>query len=87
MVVSNEINNRVAPTVTILPISSRVPGAIYPFLVLLQEGEGGLDRASVVKANQIRTVDKRRLIRRLGLLDPGRMADIERAIRIHMGLQ
>lgn len=43
-----------------LPLTSQVK-AVYPFEVLIPAGQAGLKVASKVKANQIRTVDKRRL--------------------------
>ncbi|MBI4614871.1 MAG: type II toxin-antitoxin system PemK/MazF family toxin [Planctomycetes bacterium] len=87
LVVSNDVNNRVAPTVTVLPISSRIPSTAYPFLVFLERGAGGLDRPSVAKANQIRTIDKRRLLRRLGNLDARQMVDVDQAIQVHLALR
>lgn len=86
LVVSNDVNNCVAPTVTILPISSRVPRTTYPFLVRIEAKEGGMDRPSVAKANQIRTIDKARLLKRLGSLASDRLEDVDRAIRVHLAL-
>jgi mRNA interferase MazF len=52
LIVSNNINNEFAATVTILPITSKTE-RIYPFEVLLQSGEGNLQSDSKIKANQI----------------------------------
>jgi mRNA interferase MazF len=40
----------------------------------------------VVLLNQIRSIDKRRLVRRLGILTPATMARVDRAILISFGL-
>jgi mRNA interferase MazF len=54
--------------------------------VLIQPPEGGLSLPSVVLLNQIRSIDKRRLVRRLGVLTPATMARVDRAILISLGL-
>lgn len=87
LVVSNDVNNQYSPLVTILPITSKVAKA-YPFEVVLAAGAGGLEKESLIKANQIRTVDKGRLVGGpLGhALDAGTMAQVDDAIRVHLAL-
>ena len=87
LIVSNDSANRYSPLVTILPISSKVSKP-YPFEVLLPAGSGGLKLTSIVKANQIRTVDKQRLVDTpLGrITDPETFAKINQALKIHLNL-
>jgi mRNA interferase MazF len=59
---------------------------LYPTEVLIQPPEGGLTIPSVVLLNQVRSVDKRRLVRRLGTLTPATMERVDRAILISLGL-
>ena len=54
LIVSNDINNRVATTITILPITSNVT-KVYPFEVALFPADSGLPKASKIQAQQIRT--------------------------------
>ncbi len=63
LVVSNNINNEFSQTVTILPITSQPAGKQYPFEVLVPKGIAGLIADSRIKSNQVRTVDKHRLVR------------------------
>jgi mRNA interferase MazF len=86
VVVSNDFNNRFSDTVTILPITSGNLERIFPFEVLLPKGKGNLPKDSKAKADQIRTLDKARLIKMIGRLDPGVIKVLEEAIRIHLGL-
>lgn len=88
LVVSNDINNQHSPLVTILPISSNTKNP-YPFEVLLQQGMGGLSKASIIKANQIRTIDKKRISgSSIGpMLDIQTMQQIDQAIKVHLSLQ
>lgn len=86
LIVSNDINNRLGSTVTVIPITSSTD-KIYPFEVFLPTGEGGLRNESKAKANQIRTIDKRRLGSRIGGLGNDLMSDVEKAILIHLGIE
>ena len=53
-----------------LPITSRKPGRrIYPNEVLTSVGIGGLDKESVVLCYQVRTIDKKRLMKEIGKID------------------
>ena len=85
LVVSNDVNNVNADTVTVLPLSTSVE-KVYPFQVLLPPGSYGNTEPGKVKAEQIRTVDKRRLGRLVGMLKPELMRKIEQAIRLHLVL-
>ncbi len=86
VVVSNDKNNEFSGTVTILPITSRNLQKIYPFEVFLTKGTGKLPKDSKVKADQIRTLDKSRIVRFIGTLEKTEMDKIERAIRTHLAL-
>ena len=86
LIVSNDTNNQYAATVTIVPITSTTE-KIYPFEVFLPQGEGNLTNDSKAKANQIRTIDKLRLKRRLGKINEETLKEIERAILIHLEIE
>lgn len=87
VIISNDINNRFSGTITVLPITSTNLEKIYPFEVRLLKGAGHLPKDSKVKADQIRTLDKRRIIKAIGMLDDESMARIETALKIHLGLE
>ena len=48
--------------------------------------EGGLTRPSAVLLNEIRSVDKKRVVLRLGRLKPETMTRVDRALQISLGL-
>ncbi len=87
LIVSNNANNQVSDTVTVLPLTSQTK-VIRPFEVLLPVGVGGLKVASKAKANQIRTVDKQRLSDSpLGAaVDAAILHRINGAIKIHLDI-
>jgi mRNA interferase MazF len=86
VVVSNNKNNEFSGTVTILPITSKNIRKIYPFEVLLRKGIGNLPKNSKVKADQIRTLDKSRIVKFIGMLGTDYIAQIEEAIKVHLAL-
>jgi len=71
LILSVNSMNLNSPRLIIAPITSSV-GKIYPFELLLagrQATAGGLEKDSKIMLDQIRSVDKRRLTRRIGEVD------------------
>jgi mRNA interferase MazF len=80
------VGNAHSPLVTVLPITSKAD-RIYPFEVEILRGQGGLKEGGKIKANQIRTVDKKRLQGPpLGRMPPTTMQSINDAIKIHLAI-
>lgn len=86
VILSNDINNEYADTVTVIPVTS-ASEKIYPFETLLLVGEGGLKQNSKAKANQIRTVDKKRLVRLIGSLPESKISELEYAVAVHLDMK
>ena len=86
LVIQNDIDNRHSPITIVAALTSQVLGERYPTEVVLHPPEGGLTRPSAVLLNQIRSVDKKRVVGRLGRLKPETMARVDRALRISLGL-
>ena len=86
VVISNDKNNQFSATVTVLPVTSQHHGKVYPCEDFLPKGVGNLPKNSKVKADQIRTVDKRRLVGRVGNLGPEEIARVEAAMKVHLKL-
>ncbi len=86
IIVSNDKNNKFSGTVTALPLTSKNLQKIYPFEVFLSKGTGNLPKNSKGKADQIRTLDKSRILTLIGELGKGEMHQIEKAIKIHLAL-
>ena len=87
LVLQNNIANRHSPITIVAAITSQFEEPLYPTEVLVIVPEGGLDRNSVVLLNQLRSIDRARLIRRLGGLKSDTMSQVDRAIRISFGLE
>lgn len=87
LIVSNDINNEYSQTVTVLPLTGQPARKQYPFEVAIPKGVAGLTVDSRVKANQIRTVDKRRLLRLVGKLPSQYLPLVEKALKAHLNLR
>ncbi len=86
LVLQNDIANRHSPITIVAAISSKFDEPLYPTEVFIAQAEGGLSVDSVVLLNQIRSIDRRRLTKRLGAVRPTTMEKVERAIQISLGL-
>lgn len=86
LVLQNDIANRHSPITIVAAITSKYDATLYPTEVLVKPPEGGLTTNAVVLLNQVRSIDKGRLIKRLGALKPATMQHVERALQISLGL-
>jgi|SRR3989344_3859982 len=86
VILQNDIGNRFSSVTIVAAISSHSGDLLYPTEVLAGPPEGGLEKPSIVLLNQIRTVDKKRLVTRIGRIELGTMRAIDRAILISLGL-
>lgn len=85
VIVSNNANNEFAPTVTVVPLTSNTR-KLYPFQVFLTRETTKLDFHSKAQAEQVRTVSKRRLERRIGRIGRDDILSIQRALRLHFAM-
>jgi len=70
------------PTTIVIPATSRQEARRFPYTVAIQPSlRNGLERPSVLLVFQIRAIDKRRLIRRLGRLEDDHLKNLEDQIR------
>ena len=82
LVIQNDVGNQYAATTIVAVITSTIK--IYPVTVALKKGEGGLKKPSMVNLAQILTVDKSRLQRRVGALQPGVMDLVNAAVKVSL---
>ena len=86
LVISLDIRNELANDIIVVPLSANLRSS--PTHVLLQEGEGGLSKASMAKCEQVTTIDKFLLIRGpfAGKINNEKIKEIEKAVMIAIGL-
>ena len=86
VIIQNDLGNKYSHITIIAPITSQSTDKIYPIDVLLAKRGSGLEKDSKVLLNQIRAIDKKRLIKRLGKVDYEIMSKINNSIKISLGL-
>ena len=85
LVIQNDVGNRYSPTVIVLAVTGQINKTRLPTHVAIEARGNGLMKDSVILAEQIRTLDKRRLRERIGMLRPEVMAEVTEALRISLG--
>jgi len=85
LIIQNDVGNRASPITIVAAIISTLKKP-YPFQVFLPAGEGGIDNDSVVTFNHIRSIDRQRLVRRLGRISTVTLKQVDRAIIISLGV-
>lgn len=85
LVVQNDVGNRYSPTVIVLAVTGQINKTRLPTHVAIEARGNGLMKDSVILAEQIRTLDKRRLRERIGTVSPETMEKVSQALRVSLG--
>ena len=90
VIVSNDGANTIAAllergVVTVVPVTSNTE-VVHPFQVMLAATSTGLKSHSKAQAEQIRSVDVRRIGSLVGMVPLNLMAQIDDAMRLHLEL-
>ncbi|QJI52334.1 type II toxin-antitoxin system PemK/MazF family protein [Psychrobacillus phage Perkons] len=86
VIIQNDIGNKFSPTIIIACITSKISKNRIPTHVFLSAEESGIMCDSVVLAEQLRTIDKSRLMKHVSTLDSNIMRQIDNTILISLGL-
>lgn len=86
LIIQNDVGNTYSPTTIVLPITSQLDKARLPTHVEVRSGESGLQRDSVVLAEQMRTIDKSRLKQKVACLKQPTMSRVDMAMAVSIGL-
>jgi mRNA interferase MazF len=87
LIIQNDIGNKYSPTVIISAITSQIQKARLPTHIELSARSSGLEKDSVILLEQVRTIDKRRLKRRVARLNDEIMEKVDEALAISVGLK
>lgn len=85
VVVQTDLLNGIHPSTIVCPMTTKVLYGVSYLRVHLAPGATGLPRPSDVLADQIRAVDNRRLVRRLGALTARSSARLARNLAVVLG--
>src|SRR5580765_7909114 len=84
VVVTNDLYNTHNWVVIVMPLTSHNKPEYDQVLIL--PPEGGLTQSSVTLPDQLRAVDRDRLVKRLGKLKPQTMLEVDRSLKIVLDL-
>ena len=86
LIIQNDVGNQFSSTTIVAAISTR-RASDYPFQVAVTAGESGLPRDSIVKCEQIQTIDQTRLGRLVGALEAEKVFEVDLALQRSLGLE
>jgi len=78
--------NAASPHTIIAPFTTKIRQALLPSHVMIAKGMGGLSNDSVLLCEQVRVIDKGRIIRVLGHLDNKKMERVADVLCTILGL-
>ena len=86
LVVQNNVSNEYSPTLIITPFTSKLQTKIHITNVPVSIKESRLQKDSSILCNQIRTIDKSRVIKKVSSLDNEVMKRVDLALKRSLGL-
>ena len=85
LVIQNDVGNKYSPTVIVCAVTSQMTKAKLPTHIEFRKGDFGLKKDSVALLEKIRTIDKRRLKDKIGVVSGEVMRRIDKALLISLG--
>ena len=86
VVVQIDRANAASPHTIVVPFTTRIRQALLASHSVVKSGHGGLSQDSVALCEQVRVIDKRRIVRQLGKLNRNELVGLEKALRVILGL-
>ena len=86
LVIQNDFGNKYSPTTIVASITSKIFSKEFPTNVQINTKDSGLEKESTILLNQIRAIDKSRIVKKFGRLDEQMMKRVEMAIKESLGL-
>lgn len=86
LVIQNDTGNRYSSTVIVAAITSKINKAKLPTHIEIPANSFGLNKKSVVLLEQIRTIDKKRILEKIGYFDDDMMKKVDKSLLISVGI-
>lgn len=86
LIIQNDLGNTYSATVIGAACTTKFRKEC-DYHVEISSAESGLDRDGIVKLEQIRTLSKSRLIKKIGKLCDDKMLEVNEAIKVSLGLR
>ena len=87
VVIQNDIGNHYSPLIIVAPIrGAEHIKRMFPVLVPVPKNAGGLDKKSVVQCDQIKSLAKRRIVKKRGTFSPEIMNKVNDSLKNSLAL-
>lgn len=86
LIIQNDMGNETSPITIIAPITSKIYEKDFPTNIQLSREDSRLAKDSTILSNQIRAIDKSRIIKKISSLDSFTMNQVNIALKISLGL-
>jgi mRNA interferase MazF len=86
LVIQNDLSNKYSPVIIVASFTSKKFTKEFPTNVFVSKQESKLGKDSTILLNQIKTIDKRRIIKKIGALNSYLMNRADKAIKVSLGL-
>ena len=81
----NDIISQFSTTIITIPLTTNLRRAKLPSSLLIDSGQGSLEKDSVALCHQLRVLDVTRLKKKLGQLDKKIILDLETKVLLTLG--
>ena len=86
VVIQNDMGNTHAPTLIVATITTKADKRKFPTHYLVKEN-AAFDEPSTIMLEQLRTIDKNRVLGYLGKIPPKEMLNVDKALMLSLALQ
>jgi len=87
LIIQNDTGNFYSPTIIVAAVTSKKFNKNFPTNIFLSKKDSKLPKDSIIMLNQIRTIDRSRIKKRISRLNPYLMFQVDLAIKISLGLE
>jgi mRNA interferase MazF len=86
LIIQNNIYNKHSPVTIVAAITSKEFSREFPTNIYIDKNESKLNKNSTILLNQLRTIDKQRIIRKIGEINETLIHRINLALKISLNL-
>ncbi len=86
LIIQNNLSNKYSPVVIIAAITSKEFSKEFPTNVFISKKDSKLPKDSTILLNQIRTIDKTRLAKKISSLDIHLMNQVNTALKVSLDI-
>jgi len=87
LVIQNDIGNEFSSTTIVAPLTTKLFSKQYPTNVEIDNSNPPLKEKSTILLNQLRTIDKLRILKNFGTISSKKLKEVNEAIMNSLGLE